>query len=614
MFCPEHHKELKTQHLKQQIQIKFMTIDRDAYLAAKKSKEKTAENDSLERVPMRVLGMMCDVDLAALCGSIPVSEGGFAQRNVASQHASIIEQSIRTDGYMLLAGNLALTELPYSEDEIKELKENKLLPEDFVPPQPLRDMKMQTRVGAWLLNFRDPNLRMGIRRFAIIDGNNRVIAIVRISAGDAAFLENTPLNAYLVDLPIHDGLAVQLASMKCNRLSHQNIEDTIGDTIQQYKNVIRVYEKLNPPKEDQKKKKGKRPQDKVADIVKWIMDNGQELVHLLPAGIKDKKGDLKKDAIAARIRLAKKASLEVMKWIQTKFALHQGKKEEMSKGLLRVLSHHYLKMDVVWEQPSPQEYIKARGEQVQLGIDLQSASKNWKGDRRERLVEFMSYGDGPMRCAAAVMAARPRLSEILRTQLSSLATQHGNDKDLADLLPVPIDDFQEHRLVKALHKMEQGGYDFDIYCMLWANAKTEGSQSASRSSKTKLIFPAYTSAEFDVTIMPKTVQDAYRELCLSMSKVEIERARAKKEADKLAEIAAKVAAAKKAAEEEFEKAKQEADAKAKAMVVADKVMDIVVPPAGRATRRSSAKKPRRSPATKLRKQLRKQPKRNTRRY
>ena len=99
---------MKTQHLKQQIQIKFMTIDRDAYLAAKKSKENTAETDSLERVPMRVLGVIADVDLATLCGSVPVSEGGFAQRNVASQHASSIEQSIRTDGYMLLAGGAAL--------------------------------------------------------------------------------------------------------------------------------------------------------------------------------------------------------------------------------------------------------------------------------------------------------------------------------------------------------------------------------------------------------------------------------------------------------------------------------------------------------------------------
>jgi hypothetical protein len=73
-----------------------------------------------------------------------------------------------------------------------------------------------------------------------------------------------------------------------------------------------------------------------------------------------------------------------------------------------------------------------------------------------------------------------------------------------------------------------------------------------------------------------------------MSKVEIERARAKKEADQLAAIAAKVAAAKKAAEEQLEKDTQEAEVEAKAMVVADQVMDIVVP-AGRMTRQSLAK-------------------------
>ena len=58
---------------------------------------------------MKVLGVIADVELTTLSGSIPVSEGGFAQRNVASQHASSIEQSIRKDGYLLLAGNLALT-------------------------------------------------------------------------------------------------------------------------------------------------------------------------------------------------------------------------------------------------------------------------------------------------------------------------------------------------------------------------------------------------------------------------------------------------------------------------------------------------------------------------
>ena len=176
--------------------------------------------------------------------------------------------------------------------------------------------------------------------------------------------------------------------------------------------------------------------------------------------------------------------------------------------------------------------------------------------------------------------------------------QHGSDAQMFALIPVPTGEYLEHR--KALNKIEQGGLDFDIYCMLWANAKTTGSQSTMRSSKSKLIFPTYDAdAEFDVMIMPKTVQDAYRELCSSMSKVETERARAKKEADTAAEIAKMVAAAKKAAEEKLAKDKQEAEDKAKAMALVIRLWKLLCRRDGRHGRAN----PRRpSPMKKLRKQ------------
>ena len=82
--------------------------------------------------------------------------------------------------------------------------------------------------------FKKPEYQMHLRRFAIMDGNNRIIALVRITAEDPDFLKNTALNAYLVDLNIHDGLVVQLASMRCNKLSHAFIEDTPGDPIFQF--------------------------------------------------------------------------------------------------------------------------------------------------------------------------------------------------------------------------------------------------------------------------------------------------------------------------------------------------------------------------------------------
>ena len=420
------------------------------------------------------------------------------------------------------------------------------------------------------------------RRFAIIDGNNRVIAIVRILAEDVEFLKNTPLNAYLVDLPIHDGLAVQLASMKCNRLSHQNIDDTIGDVIQQYQNVVRVYEKLHP---ESTKKKAK---EKISTIVNWIMTNVSELTPLLPPGVQDKKGNLKKEALTSRIRLAKKASPELAKWIQNKFALHHSGKENMSKGLQKMLSHHHLKMDAVWEHSDPQAYIEARGRQLELGINLQTASKKWKPERRQLLSEFMGYGDEHMRCAAEVMKTSPDLCDNLNRQLQALATEHQEDNELRALIPIPTTDDPDHKLVKALTKLQEGGCDFDIYCDLWLNSKLHVAPSA---NKTRRVYPTYDKTKFDVNKMPRAVQDAYSELCVAMSKVQNERARAKAEAEREAAIKAKQEAAKKAAEAQLEKDKQEAIEKAKqqatAKRAADATMAEVVSNNSRQTRSSS---------------------------
>ena len=582
MFCPEHNKELRAKHLKQKIQIKYMTKDREEYLA--KQAKDDSEGLTLVNVQMSVLGIIADVSLTSLVGSIPVSEGGFAQRNVASQHASIIEQSIRKDGYLLLAGNLALAEIPFTQAEIDELSQNELLPKDFVPPKPLRDMQKEhtgQRLGAWVMQWDNPELRMRDRRFAIIDGNNRVIAIVRILAEDIDFLKDTPLNAYLVDLPIHDGLAVQLASMKCNRLSHQNIEDTIGDVIQQYQNVVRVFEKLQPP--------NPKAKDKISTIVKWITNNVEELTPLLPPGVQDKKGNLKKDALTARIRLAKKASPELAKWIQNKFALHHSGKENMSKGLVRMLSHHHLKMDAVWEHSDPQAYIEARGRQLELGINLQTASKKWKPERRQLLTEFIGYGDEQMRCAAEVMKASPDLCDILQSQLQVLATEHQEDDELRALIPIPITDHPDHRLVKALTKLQEGGCDFDIYCDLWLNPKLHVAPSR---EKVRRVYPTYD--KFDLSKMPRAVQDTYSELCVAMSKVQNERARAKAEAEREAAIKERQEAAKKAAEEQQKRDKEEAIEKAKQQALAKRAADEAVKEATdskRATRSTTSVDP-----------------------
>ena len=115
-----------------------------------------------------------------------MNEGGFAQRNVASQQASQVEQLMRKNSYDILAGNLAVVEIPYTDAEIKELQDAKLLSKDFVAPKRLVDFEEAKDVedGSWMISFKDPTYQMNLRRFAIIDGNNRIIALVRITAED----------------------------------------------------------------------------------------------------------------------------------------------------------------------------------------------------------------------------------------------------------------------------------------------------------------------------------------------------------------------------------------------------------------------------------------------
>ena len=121
-----------------------------------------------------------------------------------------------------------------------------------------------------------------------------------------------------------------------------------------------------------------------------------------------------------------------------------------------------------------------------LGIKLQAASKHWKPDRRQLLSEFMGYGDEQMHCAGEVMKASPKLCEILQSHLQVLATEHQADEQLGALIPLPTTEHPEHRLVKALHKLQEGGFDFDVYCSLWLNSKLTGLASASPSSKASL--------------------------------------------------------------------------------------------------------------------------------
>ena len=88
-----------------------------------------------------------------------------------------------------------------------------------------------------------PKLPDKLHRFAIVDGNNRVMALVKLTSefkGTATTFPQT-LTCWLVDVEINDPLAVQIASMKCNALGHETIADSFFDIILQFQTILDAF-------------------------------------------------------------------------------------------------------------------------------------------------------------------------------------------------------------------------------------------------------------------------------------------------------------------------------------------------------------------------------------
>ena len=567
MLCPKHHAELQTAHERQRIMLQHMTKARTEHLETQAAQWREASNDDTQALKghkLRVCALITDIELGVLMNSVPVTEGGFAQRNVATEQASRVEQLMLEHGYNILAGNLALVEIPYTDDEVRDLKAQKLLDADFVKPRPLVEMEgAQTcKDGSLVFSFTDKILRMDERRFAIIDGNNRIIALIRICAESPNFLKNVCINAYLVDLNIHDSLAVQLASMRCNNLSHAHIADTFGDKLAQYVSVLTIFRKMfNQPLVEGRAARG---QTKQVDVVNWIQGNAADLVDLLPTDAKtttltidEKTGDqlvFKMAHIQAWVRLAIKASScnGFVTWLQQIFAAHAIGKPQLTKGQLKVLSQQYIKMDAVWEHPDPIYYCQQRSKQIDHGLSLGQHTRQWHPDRRKLLNDFMGYGAEQMVCAAKVMEARTLLREQLLNHLTRLATEHADDKDVLALIPKP-EAGTPNKLLDACQRMCDGYSDFDLFCILW-NRSTAPSEKAARGTKKDRQFEMPDPATFNIAFFPRAVQDGYTEVNTKIQRLVEERRRAVAEAARNALIEQKkseaIAAAQKKLEDE----------------------------------------------------------------
>ena len=579
MFCPGHNDEMQKAHKKEQFMLKHMTLQRIAYLerqATAESQGGTDEEQTLQSTKLRVLGLISDLQLQCVCSSVPVNEGGFAQRNVASQQASQVEQLMRENSYNILAGNLAVVEIPYSDAEVEDLTNAGLLDKDFVPPKRLAlfDEAKDVKDGSWMIDFKDPKYQMPLRRFAIVDGNNRIIALVRITAETPDFLKNTSLNAYLVDLDIHDGLAVQLASMRCNKLSHSFIEDTPGDRIFQFQCVMDIYKKTLPKPKKAKKGVADEPKIVVTALCKWIEKNAKDLVDLLPKDFQHSEVVLvdnevqtfKDKRVAAFVRVAAKASKEFVRWLQQRYAAHQSGAQPFTQGEKKVFVHHFIKMQIVCDSEDPIKFLQEKANQVDRALAIQANFKSWSSERKQMFTLFQSYDKDALACSEHVWLEVPVLCAQMEAQLQDLHNKHKDDAELLRCIPFPASDHAEHPLVTNMEKMREGKRDFDVFCTLWSRSGYEQTHGPKRKKDSRIFSLPSQSNAFDLSFFPRLVQDAYGKVTTAMHDVTAERKRAEAEAAKLAkseELKQKaIAAAKKKLEED----KQLAQASAVATV------------------------------------------------
>jgi hypothetical protein len=164
---------------------------------------------------VRDIGIIVDLDLALIMRSKPIAEDGFQIRGLDSHNGRILEESIRANGWISHAGHLAVCEIPWSQDEVKEVKDRGLTSQDWEPP-PLLSLPMAAKPGSVFFDSSAARHRMQDRRFGLIDGNNRVRALNAILAERPTFLDNVCVNATLVNINPYNRLQVIAACLQMN--------------------------------------------------------------------------------------------------------------------------------------------------------------------------------------------------------------------------------------------------------------------------------------------------------------------------------------------------------------------------------------------------------------
>ena len=170
--------------------------------------------------PMTLMGFVFKMPLPQV-NVWTTARDGHVQRHVhsASVH-SCVETSIQKHGYDDTSGvNISVVEIPRSPAEVAQLQAGDHLPAEYCYPESLRELRAKDNTQTpWMIDASDPRFQMDLRRFVLIDGNSRVMALVKLTSEhngtDMVFPHQ--LTCRLVDVEIDYPLAAQFASMKCN--------------------------------------------------------------------------------------------------------------------------------------------------------------------------------------------------------------------------------------------------------------------------------------------------------------------------------------------------------------------------------------------------------------
>ena len=376
----------------QTVRLSYLLQQRADFVAGVMLAADTRKGKGLECVPLKLdlkmLGTIARMPLSSVLSSTSIADGGFVQRNVSITASSAVEQSMRKDGFDPLIGTIAVVEIPWTAEEVAELKGLNLLPPAWEPPSStLADLcpeKLQAIVGSWQVDATNEEFQFDRRRFAVIDGNNRLAAILNIIADDPRFMDNVSLNAHLVRVNVADCLMVQLASMYCNRLGSKRIADTLADEVCQWQLLLDAYCRFNPSNSWQ------TGNVVVAQVVVWIKASIADIAELLPPTVKvggekaTSVDDLNEDSLTRKVRLATKLPPAFVKWLQGHYAQIKSEDRAETYGEKHTFIAHFLKMNMLHETGAPDlvDFLLWRAETLTNFDRLRlSAKSTWSAPR-----------------------------------------------------------------------------------------------------------------------------------------------------------------------------------------------------------------------------------------